>query len=146
MFNKYINYDKIVEEMIREHTDNLAALESLRQRYEELEQSEGLKALRYDGVSVKTSGVSDKVVDLAIQREALQTQIRDLEMERQLFQQAWNRLSDDERRVLETFFMQDLSSEDAAAILMEHLCCERATIFRKRKDCLKRFKRLMFGN
>ena len=45
------------------------------------------------------------------------------------FNPAWESLSDDDRLVLEVFFLDDLSAEDAAVKVAEHFYVERKTAF-----------------
>lgn len=61
------------------------------------------------------------------------------------FNPAWESLSDDDRLVLEVFFLDDLSAEDAAVKVAEHFYVERKTAFAKKQRALARFARLLFG-
>lgn len=61
------------------------------------------------------------------------------------FTPAWEGLSDDDRLVLETFFLDDLSAEDAAVKVAEHFYVERKTAFTKKQRALSRFARLLYG-
>ena len=61
------------------------------------------------------------------------------------FNPAWESLSDDDRLVLEVFFLDDLSAEDAAVKVAEHFYVERKTAFAKKQRALDRFARLLFG-
>ncbi len=40
MFDRYINYNRIAEDMIKNREDNLAALESLQEQYAELKEKD----------------------------------------------------------------------------------------------------------
>ena len=67
MYDKYINFNQIVEDMIRNHSDNLMALESLEEMYAELKLNDGVRAIQYDSDRVQTSVNADEMVNLAIQ-------------------------------------------------------------------------------
>jgi len=70
MFDKYINYNRIAEDMIRNREDNLAALESLKEQYAELMQKDGVGAVSYEKERVQVSLKNDAMVNHAIQKEA----------------------------------------------------------------------------
>lgn len=61
------------------------------------------------------------------------------------FTPAWEALSDDDRLVLETFFLDELPAEDAAVKVAEHFYVERKTAFAKKQRALARFARLLYG-
>lgn len=61
------------------------------------------------------------------------------------FNPAWNLLSEDERFVLECFFLDGLSSEDAALKVGEHFYIERASAFQKKNRALTKFARALYG-
>lgn len=145
MFEKYINYNQVAEEMIRNREDNLAALTSLCEQFSELEQSEGFRSMSFDNDRVQKSIVGDAVINMAIRRESLKSQISDLDLERKLYDKAWDHLSDEERQVLEIFFKKGMKKQDAIDCLCETFEREPATIYRRKDSALKRFKQLLFG-
>lgn len=61
------------------------------------------------------------------------------------FTPAWEALTDEDRLVLETFFLDDLTAEDAAIKVADHFYVERKTAFAKKARALGRFARLLYG-
>lgn len=61
------------------------------------------------------------------------------------FTPAWEALGDDDRLVLETFFLDGLSAEDAAVKIADHFYVERKSAFGKKQRALARFARLLYG-
>ena len=60
----------------------------------------------------------------------------------QWFQPAWERLGDDDKFVLKTFFCGD---GDAVSIVSEHFCIERTSAYSRRKRAVKRLAALLYG-
>ena len=146
MFDKYINYNKVVEEMIRNRGDNLIALESLKGQYEEILHSEGLKSLQYDKEHVQKGITNDAIINLIIQKETVKKRIEDLNAEKRLYDHAWENLTKEEQRILQVFFTVGIKKrQDAVDILCEELEREPATVYRKKDEAISRFKKLLFG-
>ncbi|WP_206460468.1 hypothetical protein [Anaerovorax sp. IOR16] len=145
MFDKYINYNRITEDMIRNREDNLTALESLTEQYAELIAKDGVGAISYEKERVQVSLKNDAMVNNAIQKEAIKKKLDELNTECKLFEKAWKHLTMEERQVLEVFCSQDLKKQDAIDVICEQLHCERATAYRKKDAALGRFKKLLFA-
>lgn len=145
MFDKYINYNRIAEDMIRSRDDNLAALESLTEQYAELLEDDGVGAIRYDKEPVQTSPTDDALINVAIQRETVKKRMDELNIERKLYDKAWNRLIAEEKQVLEVFLKSGMVKQDAVDLICNMYRCERTTAYRKRDAAIKRFKKLLFG-
>ncbi|MEA4986534.1 MAG: hypothetical protein VB095_00515 [Anaerovorax sp.] len=145
MFDKYINYNRIAEEMIRNREDNLSALESLKEQYQEIMNDKGLKSIQCDKDRVQKSITNDAVINLVIQKETVKKRIDELNAERKLYDHAWKRLTEEEKRILEVFFKTGSKRQDALDILCEELEREPATVYRKKDEAVKRFKKLLFG-
>lgn len=145
MFDKYIDYDSVVRKMIERREDNIAALQSLTDQYAELMVDDGVTAIQYDAVAVQTSPTADGMINKAIQREAVKNRLEELEKEQLIFDRAWDRLTDDERYILDTFYMQGLKPGDAVDLLCQGCEREKSTVYRKKDAALSRFKRLLFG-
>ncbi|WP_130862395.1 hypothetical protein [Bacilliculturomica massiliensis] len=145
MFERYINYNQIAEEMIRSREDNLAALASLWEQFEEMEEAGGLRGVSCENDRVHDNKISDMVANLAMRREAVRSRIEDLDRERKIYDMAWSHLNDDEREVLDVFFKRGMKKQDAVDLLCESFEREPATIYRKKDAALKRFKKLLFG-
>lgn len=146
MFDKYINYNRIAEEMIRSREDNLSALTSLKDQYREILNDDGLKSIEYDKENVQKSIKNDAIVNLIIQKEAIKKRIDDLDVEKKLYDHAWEHLTKEEKRILQVFFMMGIKKrQEAVDILCEELEREPATIYRKKDEAISRFKKLLFG-
>lgn len=146
MFDKYINFNKVVEDMIRNREDNLAALKSLKEQYEEIVNDEGLKSAQSDKVHVQKGITNDAIINLIIQKETVEKRMEDLEAERKLYDHAWQNLTVEEKRVLQVFYTMGIKKrQDAVDILCEELEREPATIYRKKDEAVSRFKKLLFG-
>ncbi len=146
MFDKYINFNRVVEDMIRNREDNLAALKSLKEQYEEIVNDEGLKSAQSDKVHVQKGITNDAIINLIIQKETVEKRMEDLEAERKLYDHAWQNLTAEEKRVLQVFYTMGIKKrQDAVDILCEELEREPATIYRKKDEAVSRFKKLLFG-
>lgn len=146
MFDKYINYNKVAEEMIRNREDNLLTLKSLSYQYDEISKDDGLKGIQYDKAHIKKSPTSDAIINLIIQKEALKKKIDDLSSENKLYDYAWAHLTNEERRILEVFFSGSIKKrQHAVDLLCEEFEREPATIYRKKDEAVIRFKKLLFG-
>lgn len=145
MFDKYINYNRIAEDMIRNREDNLAALESLKEQYAELMQKDGVGAVSYEKERVQVSLKNDAMVNHAIQKEAVKKKLDELGTECRLFDKAWTHLTEEEKEVLRVFCNQDIKKQDAIDLVCEQMHCERATAYRKKDAALGRFKKLLFS-
>lgn len=145
MYDKYINFNQIVEDMIRNHSDNLMALESLEEMYAELKLNDGVRAIQYDTDRVQISVNADEMVNLAIQKEMLEKRIKELKEEERIFKKAWDALSIEEQQVLDLFLRAGIRKQEAVDMICDRLHCERATVYRRKDLAVRRFKRLMFG-
>lgn len=146
MFDKYINFNRVVEDMIRNRADNLAALKSLKEQYEEIVSDKGLKSVQLDKEHVQKGITNDAIINLIIQKETVEKRMEDLEAERKLYDHAWQNLTEEEKRILQVFYTMGIKKrQDAVDILCEELEREPATIYRKKDEAVSRFKKLLFG-
>lgn len=145
MYDKYINFNRVAEEIIRNHKDNEIALQSLREQLAALKADDGVGAIQYDTDPVQVSPTADQAVNRAISKEAVESRIKQLEFEDAQYSKAWEALTVEERQVLETFFCQGMRSGDAASVVMEQFHCERTKAYDMRFKAIRRFKRLLFG-
>nr|WP_315021551.1 hypothetical protein [uncultured Aminipila sp.] len=146
MFDKYINFNRVVEDMIRNREDNLAALKSLKEQYEEIVNDEGLKSVQSDKEHVQKGIANDAIINLIIQKETVEKRMEDLEAEKKVYDHAWQNLTEEEKRILQVFYTMGIKKrQDAVDILCEELEREPATIYRKKDEAVSRFKKLLFG-
>ncbi|MSS85331.1 hypothetical protein FYJ24_11330 [Actinomycetaceae bacterium WB03_NA08] len=61
------------------------------------------------------------------------------------FLPAWARLTDDERFVLETFFLGNGSQEEAVERISDHFYVERSSAYRRKNRALERFAKALYG-
>ena len=143
--SKYIDFDQVVEEMLRNREDDRAALESLLEQQAELLADDGVRAVRYDREAVQRRVSDDALVNMVIQRELLAERIRRLQMEQEVFDKAWDRLTGEEQLVLETFYLKGMRRQDAVDLLCEQLYCEKTKVYTMKTKAVARLKHLLFG-
>ena len=61
------------------------------------------------------------------------------------FLPAWARLTDDERFVLETFFLSEGSQEEAIATISDRFYVERPTVYKRKNRALQRLAKALYG-
>ena len=61
------------------------------------------------------------------------------------FLPAWARLTDDERFVLETFFLSEGSQEEAIATISYRFYVERPTVYKRKNRALQRLAKALYG-
>jgi hypothetical protein len=149
MLEKYIDWDKVIIELLRNRKDNQIAMENLRDQYRTISKAMEVAGVsdyskdRIIGTAVKKQ---DAMVNQLLQKEAIETKLRELIREEKQYQRAWEGLGQEDRCILQEFFQGEHRSAQQA---IDHLCdqygYERATIYRMRAAALKRFKRLLAG-
>ena len=145
VLEKYINWDEVVIKALRQHEDNRVALTNLREEYAAT--TDGIGAVDYskDRVDSSTDGDSS-MVNRLLQKETLEGKIKALAQEERMYQRAWDSLTEDEQRILTEFFQRGRRpAQEAVDTLCELYGYERPSIYRKRRQALDRFKRLLVG-
>lgn len=61
------------------------------------------------------------------------------------FQPAWDMLSDDERYVLEQFYLEDDERYDALSEICDKYCIERTSAYKKKNRAVAKIALLLFG-
>lgn len=149
MLEKYIDWDKVIIELLRNRKDNEIALLNLREQYRALTQamqSPSIPDCSKECI-VKTEGKhQDAMVNQLLQKETIESKIRELLREDKRYLRAWEGLMEEEQSVLQEFFQSGhRSAQEAIDYLCDQYGYERATIYRMRANALKKFKRLLAG-
>lgn len=147
MLEKYIDWDKVIIELLRNRKDNQIALENLRDQYRTIQQAmAGANVQDASKDRIMNGSGKDGLVNQLLQKEAIETKLKELLREEKQVQRAWEGLEEEERCILQELFQCEHRSAQSA---IDHLCeqygYERATIYRMRGSALKRFKRLLAG-
>ncbi|MDF2839002.1 MAG: hypothetical protein K0S60_705 [Evtepia sp.] len=149
MLEKYIDWDKVIIELLRNRKDNEIALQNLRDQYRSISQAmESPKTSDFtkDPIIGSKGAGEDAMVNKLLQKEAVEAKIRELTLEERRYLRAWEGLGDEDRCILQEFFQcEHRSSQQAIDSLCDQYGYERATIYRMRANALKRFKRLLAG-
>lgn len=144
MFEKYINWDRVAIEMLRQKDENDVALMNLREEYATI--TDGLGAVDYGADRVNASPDNDGMINRYIQKASIEEKIRELVREERMFSRAWDALTEDERRILTEFFRKSgRPIKQSVDILCDVYGYERTKIYNLRRDALHRFKRLLVG-
>ncbi len=109
--------------------------------YESLQLGGGLH-----GGEIKKSpsgGAEDRLLDNIVERQRLELNLHSTRRLLKLIRRGLNALSEDEKQVLESFYIRRTS--DYIDRLSETLCCERPTLYRLKDRALYNFTRAMYG-
>lgn len=149
MLEKYIDWDKVIIELLRNRKDNQIALQNLRDRYRTIVQAmtgAGVMDASKDRIIGTVGNGQDAIVNQLLEKETIATKIKELTREERLYTCAWEALTEEDRCILEEFFLcGHRSSQQAIDLLCDQYGYERATIYRMRANALKKFKRLLAG-
>jgi len=128
----YVDWDKAAEELLKASENNKRVLESVK--------------LMLNALELKLSHEisEDKKTDLLLEKRELNSRIQQLEEEIKVFENAWHSLSDEDRIVLEELYTKCPRDKMAAVYnACDRLGCEQASIYRRKNEALKRFKKLI---
>lgn len=128
----YVNWDKAAEELLKASVNNRRVLESVKLMLTALEH-------RLDHEIP-----DDKKTDLLLEKRELTSRIQLLEDDINVFDNAWYSLSADDKAVLEELYIKRPRDKMAAVYkACDRLGCEQASIYRRKNEALKRFKKLI---
>lgn len=128
----YVNWDKAIEELLKASENNRRVLKSVKLMKNAIEHR----------LCHELS--EDKKTDLILEKQELKKRITLLEYEIEIFDNAWLSLSDDERVILEELYTKCPRDKMAAVYnACDRLGCEQASIYRRKNEALKRFKKLI---
>lgn len=126
----YVNWDKAVEELLKASENNRRVLTSVKLMLNAVEHR----------LAHELS--EDKKTDLLLEKKQLVQRIGLLEEELQVFDNAWCALSEEDRIVLEELYTKCPKDKMAAVYhACDRLGCEQASIYRRKNEALKRFKK-----
>ncbi|MEA4972117.1 MAG: hypothetical protein VB119_02965 [Candidatus Metalachnospira sp.] len=128
----YVNWDKATEELLKASENNRRVLESVRLMLITLEHR----------LSHEMS--EDKKTDLMLEKHEMTARIQLLEAEIKIFDNAWQSLCTEDRIILEELYTKCPRDKMAAVYnACDRLGCEQASIYRRKNEALKRFKKLI---
>ena len=86
----------------------------------------------------------ERVIDALDEIDLLKERYRQAEEYMAWFKPAWSQLSEDERYVLDMFFMGE-SQESGARMVAEHYSVDRSTAFRRKSRAVDHLAALLYG-
>ena len=107
---------------------------------------EGVGAVNMDGQPHGNNdrATEDRIIDGIEKIDILRERYRQAEEYMAWFKPAWEHLTDDERFVLETFYMErDVGG--AVDVIMQHYHIERSSAYNKKNKALVRLTALLYG-
>lgn len=140
MFDKYIIYD--AESLLENWND---ATETLQGLEEQLKMMGGLSGIDYSKDRIQSTQSGDSLENEAIRKIDLSNKIKTYKSELEMCDKAWNRLTEEEKTILDAMYRQKRTRKNAAEYLYEKLHFEKSTLYRKRDKALERFKWFVFG-
>ncbi|KDS92367.1 hypothetical protein DHOM_11380 [Dermabacter hominis 1368] len=144
----YFDYRKAAIGVLQDYATQAVILQQSGSYTEELKASlTSIGSPRIDGIPRANDphAGESRVCSILDNLDALKARDRRAQAYMAWFNPAWESLSDEDRLVLETFFLDDLSAEDAAVKIAEHFYVERKSAFAKKQRALTRFARLLYG-
>lgn len=87
----------------------------------------------------------DRMANAIAEIDLLKERYRQAEEYMAWFKPAWDQLSEEERYVLFTCFMENHGSEDAMSIVAEHFNIERTSVYMKKKRAVDHITNLLYG-
>lgn len=128
----YVDWDKAAEELLKASENNKRVLDSVKLMLKTLEHR------------LSHELTEDDKINVLLEKQELTARIQLLEDEIEVFDNAWGSLSNDERIVLEELYTKCPRDKMAAVYnACDRLGCEQASIYRRKNEALKRFKKLI---
>ncbi|MBR2730650.1 MAG: hypothetical protein IKD72_01525 [Clostridia bacterium] len=143
-----MNYKRAAEEELRQYADVRASLMNTRERIAMLEDAiTSIKAATVSSTPVIGSGnqYESRLLDNIGERDRLK-ELYKVNLRRiKLIERGLQALTEDERKIINRFFVQNMASEAAVVTLMDETGYERAQIYRIRSRALYRYTLAEFG-
>ncbi len=107
---------------------------------------EGVGSPNLDGLphAHNPKAAEDRMVNCIEEIDTLKERYRQAVEYMNWFKPAWDQLAEDDRYVLETFFMGD-DENGAGDEIADHFQIERASAYRKRRRAVERLTSLLYG-
>lgn len=85
--------------------------------------------------------ISDALADVDMLKERYKQAVEYMAW----FEPAWNELSDDERFILDTFYLNETTKTEAVYLIMEEFSIERSTAYRWKEKAIDHLSTLLYG-
>lgn len=147
-FWDYFDYRKAAIAVLQDYATQAVILEHADAAAEEKQASlTTIASPRTDGLpgAKNPRAAEERICAVIDQVDALKVRKQRAQDYMNWFNPAWEALGDDERLVLEVFFLDGLSAEDAAVKAADHFYVERKSAFAKKQRALGKFARLLYG-
>lgn len=136
-----VDWYKVAESDLREYAGMLDAEASIKERLQVLDGS--LKSIRgpvLDDVPVSGGGshYEDHLINAITERTEKRRQLAIVQQRIRMVERGLNALDDDERMILEGFYIHPVSRHRCADILAERIPCDRVTVYRKRAAAMRK--------
>lgn len=141
-----MNWQKMSIERLREYENRKRALELILEQIETLKINfTSVKAARTDGTPVKEGGNKreDALINNIAKREELEKNLRIAENEVAITEKALATLTDEEKTVLEKFFIN--RPRRHIEELCELLCYEKTRVYEIKDNALRKFTMACYG-
>ena len=132
---------------LQAHNARKQALENIPSRIAELEAAvTAIRSSTSDGTPVRGggSGREDALLNNIVARDKLKRALEKTKAEVERTEKGLRALNDDDRRILECFFI--LPRKGAAAQLASELCIDEKTVYNRRNNALRLFQIAMSGD
>ncbi|MDO4552717.1 MAG: hypothetical protein Q4C22_04185 [Bacillota bacterium] len=140
MLYKYTEFK--VEKLLNDHPENKEILDDLRAQLREMIEAE----LRAKPESVgERKQTNDGIVNLLVRKEDLERKVADYADTVERTEAALNRLTEEERLVIDCFFYKSMSRGQAQIWLERKLHISQSEVYRRRRAALDKIQRLLWG-
>lgn len=118
--------------------------DDIKKRYEDMM---GLRSPVYSELpKIKSSkSASEKISDALADVDMLKERYKQAVEYMAWFEPAWNELSDDERFILDTFYLNETTKTEAVYLIMEEFSIERSTAYRWKEKAIDHLSTLLYG-
>ncbi|KIR03791.1 putative phage-associated protein [Lachnospiraceae bacterium TWA4] len=107
----------------------------------------GLGSHSYDGMprASKTNVTEERILNGIEEIDVLKERYRQAIEYMEWFEPAWNQLTDDERYVLEIYYLEEDLSGNVVYTICNHFCIERSSAYNKKNRAVNHLATLLFG-
>lgn len=141
-----MNWAVIAIQRLRDYENRKQSLANIPMQIKTLEmQCEALRSATTDGTPVRggTNMREDMLVSNIAKREELKNNYRIAKREVELTEKGLSALTDDERKILELFYIN--RPRDYIERLCEELCVERSRVYTLKDNALHKFTVVVYG-
>ena len=139
--NHILSFD--VVQFVKDHHDHLDNYANLSSELDDIIKTSQFPSMNYEQERVQNSGVSDPTGRAALIVAHLEGKIAEYKTLINLYDNTMNKLTDDERFILEAMYGNPVYRP--IPYCMDHLHIERATVYRYRTKAINHFAHLVTG-